>query len=178
VHDVDHCVDRRGRQDRRRDEDRHQDRLHPVRHQDHQDVRHQDRQGRQDEDQNQDVHPDRQDHQGHPNEDRRGHQDQDGIRQDHRGVRHQDQDELRDHQVVHQDQDGNRLDQDVMYQVPCADQEVAECADLWKTQDQEVVGLVGDQQGDAHQEAFQLVACREATGHVQRGALGVSLEAD
>ena len=69
-----------------------------------------------------------------------------------------------------------------MYQVPCADQEVAECADLWKTQDQEVVGLVGDQQGDAHQEAcqvaFRLVACREATGHVQRGALGVSLEAD
>jgi hypothetical protein len=55
---------------------------------------------------------------------------------------------------------------------------VAECADLWKTQDQEVVGLVGDQQGDAHQEAFRLVACLEATGHVQRGALGVSLEAD
>jgi hypothetical protein len=59
---------------------------------------------------------------------------------------------------------------------------VAECADLWRTQDQEVVGLVGDLQGDAHQEAcreaFQLVACPEATGHVQRGALGVSLEAD
>jgi hypothetical protein len=70
------------------------------------------------------------------------------------------------------------LDQDVMYQVPCADQVAVECADLWKTQDLEVVGLVGDQQGDAHQEAFRLVAYLEATGHVQRGALGVSLEAD
>jgi hypothetical protein len=177
VHDVDHCVDRRGRQDRRRDEDRHQDRLHPVRHQDHQDER-QDHLGHQDEDQNQDAG--RQDRQGL--RDHVGHQDQDGIHQDRRGVHHQDQDELRGHQGVHQDQDGNRLDQDEMYQVPCADQEVAECADLWKTQDQEVVGLVGDQQGDAHQEAcqvaFRLVACLEATGHVQRGALGVSLEAD
>jgi hypothetical protein len=173
VHDVDHCVDRRGRQDHHLDEGRHQGRLHQVRHQDRQDVRHQDHQGRQDEDQNQVVG--RQDRQGlRVHED---HQDRDGIRQDHRGVRHQDQDELRGHQGVHQDQDGNRLDQDEMYQAPCADQEVAECVGLWKTQDQEVVGLVGDQQGDAHQAAFRLVACLEATGHVQRGALGVSLEA-
>jgi hypothetical protein len=176
-------VDHRGHQDHHRDEDRHQDRLHRVRHQDHQDVRHQDHQGRQDEDQNQDVPQDLRDHQGHLCEDRLGRQDQDGIRQDHRDHEgHQDQDELRDHQGVHQDQDGIRLDQDVMYQVPCADQVAVECADLWKTQDQEVVGLVGDQRGDAHQvacqEAFRLVACLEATGHVQRGALGVSLEAD
>jgi len=171
-------VDRQDHQDRHRDADRHQDRLHRVRHQDHQDVRHQDHQVRRDEDQNQDVgHQDRQGLRVHE-----GHQDQDGIRQDHRGVRHQDQDELRDHRGVHQDLGGNRLDQDEMYQEPCADQEVAECADLWKTQDQEVVGLVGDLQGDAHQEAcreaFQLAAYPEATGHVQRGALGVSLEAD
>ena len=141
-------------------------------------MRHQDHQRRQDEDQNQDVPQVLRDHQDH--QDHEGHQDQDELR-DHQGV-HQDQDELRDHQGVHQDQDGIRLDQDVMYQVPCADQVAVECADLWKTQDQEVVGLVGDQQGDAHQvacqEAFRLVACLEATGHVQRGALGVSLEAD
>jgi hypothetical protein len=175
VHGVDHCVDHQVHQDHRRDEDRHQDRLHRVRHQDHQDVR----QDHQDEDQNQDVHQDRRDHQGHPCEDRQGRQDQDGNRQglrDHEG--HQDQDELRDHQGVHQDLGGNRLGLDVMYQAPCVDQEVAECADLWKTQDQEVVGLVGDQLGDAHQVACQLAACLEATGHVQRGALGVSLEAD
>jgi hypothetical protein len=171
-------VDRQDHQDRHRDADRHQDRLHRVRHQDHQDVRHQDHQVRRDEDQNQDVgHQDRQGRRDHV-----GHQDLDGNRQDHRDVRHQDQVEHRDHQDDRQDLDGNRLDLDVTYQVPCADQVVVECADLWRTQDQEVVGLVDDLQGDAHQEAcreaFQLAAYPEATGHVQRGALGVSLEAD
>lgn len=67
------------------------------------------------------------------------------------------------------------------YQEPCADLEVAGCAGPLRTQDQEVAEL-GDLQGDAHQaacqEAFRLVACPEATVHVQRGALGVSLEAD
>ena len=179
MHDVDHCVDRRDHQDHRQDEDRHQDHLHPVRHQGRRDERHQDHLGHQDEDQNQDVRQDHRGRQDHPYEDRQGRQDQDGIRQDHRDHEgHQDQDELRGHQDDRQDQDGNRLDQDVMCQGPCVDQEEAGCADLWKTQDQEVVGLVGDQQGDAHQEAFQLGACLEATGHVQRGALGVSLEAD
>ncbi len=66
------------------------------------------------------------------------------------------------------------------YLEPCADLEVAECADPLKTQDLEVAEL-GDLQEDAHQvacqEAFRLAACLEATVHVQRGALGVSLEA-
>ena len=65
---------------------------------------------------------------------------------------------------------------------PCAAQEVAECADLLKTQDQEAVELEDDLQVDvrpvACQEAFRLEACLEATEHVQRGALGVLLEAD
>jgi len=179
VRDADRCVDRRGRQDRRRGVDRHQDRLRQVHHRDRRDVRHQDHQVRQDEDQNQD---DRQGHWGHPCEDHQVHQDQDGIHQDHRGVRHQGQDEHRDHQDDRQDLGGNHLDRDVKYQVPCADQVVAEYADLLKKRGQEVAESEVGLQADAHQvacpEAFRLVACLEATGHVQRGALGVSLEAD
>ena len=175
VHDVDRCVDRRGRQDHRRDEDRRQDRLHQERRRDRRGV-HQDHQVHQDEDQNQDV---LQGHQDHRDEDRQG---QDGIRQGHRGVRHQDRDELQGHRDGRQDQDGNHLDLDEMYQEPCADQVAAGCADLLKKQDQEVAEWEDGLQGDAHQaacrEAFRLVACLEATGHVQRGALGVSLEAD
>ena len=175
VHDVDRCVDRRGRQDHRRDVDRHQGRLRQEHHRGRRDV-HQDHQ---DEDQNQDVHQDHRRRQGHRGEDR---QDQDGIHQDRRGVRHQVRVGHQDHQDDRQDQDGNRLDRDVTYREPCVDQVVAECADLLKKQDQEVAEWEDGLQADAHlaacQEAFRLVACLEATGHVQRGALGVSLEAD
>jgi len=175
-------VDRRGRQDHRRDVDRHQDRLRQEHHRDRRGVRHQDHQVRQDEDQNQDDHQGRQDRRDHPCEDHQVRQDQDGIHRDRRGVRHQDQDEHRDHQDDRQDLGGNRLGLDVEHQEPCADQVEAECADLLRKRGQEVAGWEVGLQADAHQvacqEAFQLVAYLEATGHVQRGALGVSLEAD
>jgi hypothetical protein len=64
-----------------------------------------------------------------------------------------------------------------MNQEPCAGPEVAGCADQWKTRDQEVAEWEDGQQVDVRQVAY-LVAFREATVHVQRGALGVSLEAD
>jgi hypothetical protein len=66
----------------------------------------------------------------------------------------------------------------VKYLEPCAAQEAAGCVGLLKTQDQEEAESEVDLQEDAHQEACPLVAFREATVHVQRGALGVSLEAD
>ena len=72
VHGAVRCVDHRGRQDRRRDVDRHQVLPHQERHQDHQGVRHQ---GRQDEDQNQDVR------QGHRDRQGEGRQDQGGYEQ-------------------------------------------------------------------------------------------------
>ena len=69
-----------------------------------------------------------------------------------------------------------------MNQEPCADPEVAGCADQWKTQGLEVAESEDGQQADvrlvACQEAYLSAAFREATVHVQRGALGVSLEAD
>ena len=64
------------------------------------------------------------------------------------------------------------------YLEPCVVQEAAGCADLLKTQVREEVESEVDLREDAHQEAYPLVAFREATVHVQRGALGVSLEAD
>ena len=68
------------------------------------------------------------------------------------------------------------------YLAPCAAQVAAGCADLLKTQGQEEVESEVDLLEDAHlvacQEAYPLVAFQEATVHVQRGALGVSLEAD
>ena len=172
VHGAVRCVDRRGHQDHRRDVDRHQALQHQVRHQDHRDEHHRDRQ---DEDQNLDVRLDRQD--------RRDvrHQDQDGIHPDLRGGRHQDQDEHQGRRDGHQDQDGNRSDRDETNQEPCVDQEVAGCADQSKTRDLEEEEW-GDQQVDVRQVAclvaFRWAAFQGATEHVQRGALGVSLEAD
>jgi len=173
VHGAVRYVDHRGHQDRRQDVDRRQVLPHQVRHQDRRGVRHRDHQ---DVDQNQDV---LQDHQGRRDV---GHQDPDGIHLDHRGVRHQDQDEHQDHQGGRQDQGGSRSDLDEKIREPCADLEVAGCADLSKTRGLEVAESEDDRQADARlvacQEAYPSAAFRGATEHVQRGALGVSWEAD
>ena len=153
VHDADRCYV--GRQDRRRDEDRHQDHQRQDRqHQGRRDVRHQDHQGRQVAEQNQDE--DRQDHLGHQYE---VHQDlyavhqgqddcqaQDGNRRHQgRGVRHQDQDGNQDE--IHQEQRDHLEEEELVGQLQTLGPEEAEWVERLERQDRE--------------EACRLVACQE-----------------
>jgi len=144
-----------GRQDRRRDEDRHQDHQRQDRqHQGRRDVRHQDHQGRQVAEQNQDE--DRQDHLGHQYE---VHQDLYAVHQGQDDC--QDQDGNQHHQgrgVRPQDQDGN---QDELHQEIHGRLEEAEWVDQLPTLGPEEEGWVEHQERLDHEEAFRLVACQE-----------------
>ena len=172
VHDADHCyVDH---QDRRRDEDRHQDRLRQDRQrQGRRDVRHQDRQGRQVAEQNQYVG--RQDHLGHQYEDHQVHLYED--HQDRQGLDDcQDQDGNQHHQgrgERHQDQDGN---QDAIHQELHDRLEEAGWVGLMPTLGLEEAGWVARQERRDHEEACRLVACpeelTESTAQVALTALG------
>ena len=157
VHDADRCYV--GRQDRHRDEDRHQDRQHQDRqHQGRRDVRHQDHQVRRCEEQNQYV--DHQDHLGHRYEDHQvhqyeghlGHQDLDDCQDQDGNQRHQDRG------VRHQDQDGN---QDVIHQERRDHLEEEELADQLQTLGLEEAEWVEHQEHQDREEAYRLVACPE-----------------
>ena len=157
VHDADRCCV--GHQDRRRDEDRHQERLRQDhQHQGRRDVRHQDHQGRRDEEQIQYVgHQDRQvrqceDHQVHLYEGPQDRQGQDDC---------QDQDGNQHHQgrgVGHQDQGGN---QDEIHQELPDHLEEAEWVDQWPTLGLEEAESVERPERQDHEEACRLVACPE-----------------
>jgi hypothetical protein len=179
VHDADRYYV--GRQDRRRDEDRHQDHLrqeHQLR--DRRDVHHQDHQVRRCEEQNQYV--DHQghlghryeDHQVHQYEDHQGHQDlddcqdQDGNRRHQgRGERHQGRGER------HQGQDGN---QDEIHQELRDRLEEVELVDQLPTLGLEEAEWVERLERLDREEACRLVACLEeltvSTAQVALTALG------
>ena len=157
VHDADRCYE--GRQDRHRDEDRHQDRLRQDRqHQGRRDVHHQDHQVRQCEEQNQYAdHQDRlghqcEDHQVRLCEDRQDHQDLDDC---------QDQDGNQHHLgrgERHQDQDGN---QDEIHQELRDHLEEAELGDQLQTLGLEEAGWVVHQERQDREEACRLAAYQE-----------------
>ena len=157
VHDADRCYV--GRQDRRRDEDRHQDHLrqeHQLR--DRRDVRHQDHQVRRCEEQNQYV--DHQGHLGHRYEDHQVHQYEGHL--DHQDLDDcQDQDGNQHHQgrgERHQDQDGN---QDEIHLELHDRLEEAELADQLRTLGQEEAVWVVHQERQDREETCRLVACLE-----------------
>jgi hypothetical protein len=157
VHDADHyCA---GRQDRRQDEDLHQDRLRREhQHQGRRDVRHQDHQVRQCEEQNQYV--DHQGHLGHRYEDHQVHQFE--GHQDHQDLDdYQDQDGIRRHQgrgVGHRDQDGS---QDERHQELRDHLEEGELVDQLQTLGLEEAEWVERLEHPDREEAYRLVAYQE-----------------